>query len=437
MGRIAMGCFFAAIAVVPASAAEQAPDERAAAMLDAYVAAHAANGDVSGVILVSRHGRRVYEKSVGLASQAFEVPIRPDSRFLVASLTKTFTAAAIALLQSDGKLKITDGLEPYLPELAPAKKIKLWHLLGHQSGLDNPDYDAIAARNVSPDELVKMIGARPLLFEPGTDTRYSNAGYIVLARVVEKASGKPYGEFLQQRIFTRLGMASSGTLRSGAVVRRLAEGYVPGVGTAFLRPQPHDPSSLYGSGNVYSTAADLDRWLTAVDRHELFDITQQPYPFGWGKRTWFDKQVLVQSGITNGYSSVMLTVPEDELHVVVLMNTQSGFAGDEGQTLLGIALGKPATLPPKRAAAAAVPRATLERLAGDYAWGERKIPLHLVTDGEVLSLRWADSASVVPLTPLSETEFYDRTSFSRIRFHDHGLTWTQNGEDTPAPRAPR
>lgn len=436
MGRLAVCCWLSIAALAPLLAADQASDSRAAGRLDAYIAAHAANGDFSGIVLVSRQGRRIYEKSVGPASQAFDVPNRADTRFLVASVTKTFTAAGIALLQDQGKLKITDGLDLYLPDFAPARKIKLWHLLSHQSGLANPDYESIAARDVPPDELLAMIGAQPLLFEPGSDNRYSNAGYIVLARVIEKVSGQRFGDFLGQRIFSPLGMSASGVLRSGDVVPRLAEGYVPGVGSAFLRPLPHDPSSLYGSGSVYSTAADLDRWLTAIDRHELFDLTKQPYPFGWGKRTWFDKQVLVQSGITNGYCSIILTVPEEEMHVVVLMNLQSGFTGDEGKVLLGIVFGQPATLPARRAAAAAVSRAALERCSGLYLWGEPKIPLHIQTDGEVLTLRWADSASVVPLTPLGETEFFDRSSFGRIRFQDGGLVWTQNGEDTPAPRAP-
>jgi len=429
-------CVIACAALV---AAVEVSASKETKLLDSFIEAHAANGDFSGVVLVSRHGKSVYEKHVGSASLTFDIPNRTDTRFLVASVTKTFTAAGIALLQDEGKLKPTDGLDLYLadfPHGQPhATKIKLWHLLGHMSGLDNPDYEAIAARSVSPDELVAMIGARPLLFEPGSDSRYSNAGYIVLARVIEKVSGQRFGDFLAQRVFSRLQMKDSGTIRSGDIVPRLAEGYIPGVGTRFSKPQPRDPSSLFGSGNVYSTARDLDRWLTAIDQHTLFDISKQDYPFGWGKRDWFGKAVLVQSGITNGYSSIILTVAEDELHIVVLMNTQSGFTGDEGKTLLGIMHGQPARVPAKRGEPVAVPRAALERYAGLYLWGEGKIPMHVEMDGDVLTLRWADSASVVPLTPLSQTEFLDRTSFGRIRFGTDGLVWTQNGEDTPATRS--
>lgn len=418
--------------VAPTSAGDVAATTRT---LGTYVSAHAANGDFSGVVLVSRHGRRVFETSVGMASLAFGVRNGLTTRFLVASVTKTFTAAGIALLQDEGKLKIADSLEVYLPDFPPASKIKLLHLLGHQSGLANPDYEAIAARKVSPDELIAMIGIKPLMFEPGSNSRYSNAGYITLARVIEKVSGRRFGDFLKTRIFDRLGMKDSGTVGSGDVVPRLAEGYLPGVGKTLIRPQPQDPSSLYGSGNVFSTAQDLDRWLAAVDRHELFDIDKQPYPFGWGRRTWFDRRVLVQSGIVNGYCSVILTVPAEQLHVVVLMNSQSGFTGDEGKTLLGLALGQPAPLPERRSSAAVVvARSLLEQHAGLYLWGKDEIPMHIDTDGEVLTLRWADSSSVVPLTPLSKNRFLDRSSFGIIRFDDRGLSWTQNGEETPARR---
>ena len=402
--------------------------------LDAYVDAHAANGDFSGIVLVTRQGKKVYEKTAGLASRAFDVPIRPDTRFTVASVTKTFTAAGIALLEKQGKLKITDPLEKYIPGFPP--KILLWHLLGHQAGLADPDDDAIAAEDTPPDELLAMIAAKPPYFEAGSDSRYGNAAYIVLARVIEKVSGKSFDDFLREAIFTPLGMSGSGTWRSGTIAPKLATGYIPGIGDGFLVPQPRDPSTLFGSGNVISTAGDLDRWLTAVDRHTLFDITKQPYPFGWGKRDWFEKAVLVQSGITNGYSSIILTVPADELHLVVLMNTQSGFTGDEGKSLLGALLGRPLAPPARRGAPASITRARREGLAGEYLWGDHKVPMHLATDGRTLTLRWADSASVVPLTPLGEGEFLDRTSFGRLRFDEHGLVWTQNGEETRAVRTP-
>jgi CubicO group peptidase (beta-lactamase class C family) len=434
MRRLAASCWLLAAALAPRPAAPEDADSRAAALLESYVSAHAANGDFSGVVLVTRNGKPLYERSIGLASRAFEVPNSAATRFPVASVTKTFTAAAIAILEREGKLKSSDELEAYLPALALADGVTLLHLLAHRSGLADPDYDTIATRSITADELLAMIDDKPRLFEPGTVSRYSNAGYVALARVIERASGRSFGDFLGQRIFSPLGMEDTGTLRSGVVVPRLAEGYVPGVGSAVLKPPPRDPSSLFGSGNVYATAADLDRWLGAIDANELFDLEAQAYPFGWGVRTWFGQRVLVQSGIDPGYSSVVLTVPAERLHVISLLNVQSGFNADEGRSLLGIVTGTPATLPARRDAPATVRPELLERYAGRYLWGEARIPLHVATDGEGLTLRWADATSFVALTPLSEVEFLDRTSFGRIRFHEDGLVWTQNGADTPAER---
>lgn len=161
-------CLLVAITLSPAVVAAEDADARTVRGLDAYVAAHAANGDFSGIVLVTRGGRRVYEKSAGLASRRFDTKVGPDTRFLVASVTKTFTAAGIALLQKREKLKIEESLDRYLPGFPPAKSVRLRHLLAHQSGLPNPDYEAIAARALTPDQLLAEIASRPSLFEAGT-----------------------------------------------------------------------------------------------------------------------------------------------------------------------------------------------------------------------------------------------------------------------------
>lgn len=110
MVRLVLGCLLYGAAPAPLATAAEV------SAWDAYVSAHAANGDFSGIVLVSRHGQREYEKVAGLASRSLDVPLRADSRYIVASVTKTFTAAGIALLQDQGKLKIEDSLERYLPD---------------------------------------------------------------------------------------------------------------------------------------------------------------------------------------------------------------------------------------------------------------------------------------------------------------------------------
>lgn len=450
MLRIGSATFLSIALSVSIASAEPLSKEthkRAVQLWNSYLTGQIANGDFSGVMLVTREGKELYTKSFGYVGDAskknpsgaainriYSPEFPSDAQFLIASVTKTFTAAGIALLENDGKISATDSLVAWLPDFKYAKEIKVWQLLAHQSGLDNPDYDSIAARAVKPDELLDMIAAKPLLFEPGKESRYSNAGYIALARIIEKASGMTYGHFLDTRIFGPLQMGQSGNLESGEVVAKLASGHVPGVGTELLTPSRHDPSGYFGSGSIYSSATDLDRWLTAIDRHELFDITRQEYPFGWGKRKWFDRDVLVQTGIEDGYCSIVLTVPAEAVHIIVLMNAQTGITNGEGKELLGVLYGETLYPPRRRPTPPRLDPETVEMLAGTYLWGEPRFPMHLERSGRTLLLRWADSSSGVLLTPLSSTEFFDRTSFSTIRFDETGLTWIQNGSETKAPR---
>ena len=401
--------------------------------LDTYLRANATNGDFSGNILVSQKGKIVFQRSYGTASETFGIKNHPSTKFAIASITKTFTAAAIALLQQEGKLSLDDNLARFFPDFPRAADIKILHLLLHQSGLQNPDYEAIAAQFVSPEELMRMIGTKPLLFEPGKETRYSNAGYVVLANVIQKASGMSFCDYLSRRIFIPLGMRNSGCMDSRAIIPQFAEGYMPALGTELQRAPQQDASSFFGSGNIYSTAQDLDLWLAAIDNKRLFDITKLAYPFGWGKRKWSNRDLIVQSGIISGYSSIILTVPTEQLHLVVLMNTQSGVTADEGKSLLSAIYGDPLALPEKRSDYM-VAAEKLAGYAGDYTFPQGGFPMHIRTIKGGLGLRWSRSNEEFILTPLGGDEFFDRSSFSRVVFEPDKLFWISNGQKLECPK---
>ena len=402
-------------------------------VLDTYLRATAANGDFSGNILVSQKGKIVFQRSYGAASETFGIKNSPSTKFAIASITKTFTGAAITLLQQEGKLSLEDSLARFFPDFPHAADIKILHLLLHQSGLQNPDYEAIAAQSVSPEELLQMIGAKPLLFEPGKETRYSNAGYIVLANVVQKASGMSFCDYLSRGIFVPLGMHDSGCMDSRAIIQQLAEGYMPALGTELQRAPQQDASSFFGSGNIYSTAHDLDLWLAAVDNKRLFNITKLLYPFGWGKRKWSNRDLIVQSGIISGYSSIILTVPTEQLHLVILMNTQSGVTADEGKSLLGAIYGDP-LVPPEKRSDNTVAAEKLAGYAGDYTFPHGGFPIHIRAIKGGLGLHWSRSNEEFILTPLGEEEFFDRSSFSRVVFEPDKLFWISNGQKLECPK---
>jgi D-alanyl-D-alanine carboxypeptidase len=183
-------------------------------------------------ICVTKRGKTIYERCAGLANIETQTPMTARSVGRIGSITKQFTATAILLLAEDGKLSIDDALSVYLPEFPRAKDLPLRRMLSHTAGLGNYTEEPPAQflKDILPErstaELVAWMAASPRLqiSEPGTAWRYSNTGYVLLGAVVERASGKGYGEFLSERIFKPLGLADTALDHNRDVVPRRAEG---------------------------------------------------------------------------------------------------------------------------------------------------------------------------------------------------------------------
>jgi CubicO group peptidase (beta-lactamase class C family) len=192
----------------------------------------------------------------------------------IGSITKQFTATAILLLAEDGKLSIDDALAVYLPEFPRAKDLPLRRILSHTAGLGNYTEEPPGQflKDIRPDrntaELVAWMAASPNLqrSEPGTAWRYSNTGYVLLGAVVERASGKSYGQFLSERIFKPLGLSDTALDHNTDVVPRRAEGYSIDV----RAPSGFDNAAYIsmtapgGAGALRSTCVDLCAWHTAL-----------------------------------------------------------------------------------------------------------------------------------------------------------------------------
>ncbi|HTD86060.1 MAG TPA: serine hydrolase domain-containing protein [Candidatus Binatia bacterium] len=241
------------------------------------------DGTVSGAVtLVAHKGEIVSVEAVGLADIANKKPMRPDSLFWIASMTKPITATAIMILQDEGKLSVDDPVEKYLPEFknqwlidsksgdtmtlkkAP-RTIMLRDLLTHTSGLS----DVPAPRaNCTLAELAMAYSQLPLKFPPGSKWEYCNSGMNVLGRIVEVASGQGYAEFLQERIFKPLAMKDTTFWLSGSQGKRLARSYQPAKGGGleetnilFIRGDLSDRSrTAFPSGGLFSTAQDMWRF---------------------------------------------------------------------------------------------------------------------------------------------------------------------------------
>jgi CubicO group peptidase (beta-lactamase class C family) len=261
-------------------------DAERAASLDALLADLAKKDLFSGAVEVVRAGAPAYRKAFGLASREWNVPNRPDTLFNVGSIDKSFTQTAIKLLARDGKLSLDDVVAKVLPEYkgAGADRITLRQLLNHTSGMGDIFNDnwtrTPRARLRSLDDYRALFEGEPLRFEPGAGREYSNAGYVLLGLVVEKASGKPYDAFVKERIFDPVGMKSTGFSESDAVVPNRATGYTR-RGPASLLDAPRSnvhqlPGKPSSAGGGESTVDDLVLWGEALRKDALGVGRPQP-----------------------------------------------------------------------------------------------------------------------------------------------------------------
>ncbi|HEY8413885.1 MAG TPA: exo-beta-N-acetylmuramidase NamZ domain-containing protein [Pyrinomonadaceae bacterium] len=245
-------------------------------VINAEIAQHHLPG---AVVLVSRKGRIIWEKSYGSrAVEPAREPMTVDTIFDLASLTKVVaTATSIMILVERGKLSLTDPVSLYLPELKGEgrEKITIEQLLIHRSGYA-PDFD-LKQRWTGYDEAIKRLAQEPLRNAPGTRFTYSDIGFITLGEVVRRVSGMPLDQFAKQNIFQPLGMRDTGFRPAATLRARIAPtekrrgqlsylGDTPtdlgGEGDVWLRGQVHDPTSyrmggVAGHAGLFSTARDL------------------------------------------------------------------------------------------------------------------------------------------------------------------------------------
>ncbi|HET8940723.1 MAG TPA: serine hydrolase [Rudaea sp.] len=238
--------------------------------------------DFSGCVTVFDRGETVFDECRGLAERSFNVPIDHQTKFHIGSVGKMFTAVAIAQLVEAGKLSWNDTLAkrvPEYPDQAVAKKITVWELLHHTSGLGDflvPDYFEHAKRYVNPVDYLGLIARQPKMGEPGKALSYSNAGYILLGRIIENVSGESYFDYIQRQIFKPARMTSSGFDSVDEIVPGLAVGYYHDDGVFSRTWKANWALSVYkGSpaGGGYSTNADLLRFAQAMHAGRLLKST--------------------------------------------------------------------------------------------------------------------------------------------------------------------
>lgn len=290
---------------------------------------------------VIQNGRFVYKKGYGSANLDWGIPITPSTRFYMASVSKQFVAAAIALLAQDGRLSLEDDIRTHLPELPEYEHpVTIRHLIHHTGGIKDL-FPLLSVAGISVEDLhsiediLEVIVREPLLdFEPGTQHRYSNSGYQLLGLIVERASGKSLNEFAHERIFEPLGMRNTHFHDDWTrVVIQRAMSYAPRDGGGFS--QTYLGTLGYG---MYTTVEDLLLWdgnfyepkVGGQDFVELLFTRgvlaagdTLDYAFGLRMQEYRGARVVHHDGSFMGFKHFLLQVPEKRLSVVCLCNLRS------------------------------------------------------------------------------------------------------------------
>ncbi len=343
----------AVLLMVLAFAAAAASAQVSSGQIDAIFASLKSSNAPGAAVVVLHHGQPVFRRGYGVTDLRTLNPIGPDTNFRLASFTKQFTAASIMLLARDGKLRYDERLTDFFPEFPEyGKDITVRHLLNHTSGL--PDYEEILMKQHAGEDKDRIpqildAGVLKLLeeqksarFPAGSKWEYSNSGYAVLAMIVEKVSGKPFGQFLHERIFAPLRMNSTLAYEKGKnEVPHRAYGHTKQK-DGWHETDQSPTSAVLGDGGIYSSIDDLAKWDRALREHTLLsEVEMRPtltpvqptdgpaknldgakvsYGFGWFLDPYQNHKRMSHDGSTIGFRTTIQRFPEDQLTVIVLAN---------------------------------------------------------------------------------------------------------------------
>ncbi|MBI1752914.1 MAG: serine hydrolase [Acidobacteria bacterium] len=416
-------------------AAKKAParmeEPASSAAFDALLAPHFKADEAGASVLVMRDGKTLYARGFGLANLELKVPNAPSLVYRIGSVTKQFTAAAIMSLVEDGKVALDAPVSRYLEGLPETwRPVTVRQLLTHTGGIpsytDGPEYSAHMREDLPGLKLLEtLVWKKPLDFAPGAKWHYSNSGYYLLGLIIEKVSGKAYGEYLQARFFAPLGMTRTRYGTETELIAGMASGYSEG------KPAPYlSMTQPYAAGSLVSSSEDLARWTLAlhagkaVSLESLKQMTtpvktsdgkEHPYGFGLSFRESQGRRLVGHGGGINGFVCHLEADPAARTIAVVLCNTDGPEIGPEylGRRLLALASGQP-IVEPKGVALAPE---KLARLAGAYQHeGFRRVIS--LEQGKLMSK--TGGGPVTELIPLSETVFQMKGVDLMLRFELSG-----------------
>ncbi len=299
--------------------------------------------DFSGTILAAQPGADAIVLSYGFANRENNVLNTPNTKFAIGSITKSFTAMAIMILEERGFLSVDDPICKYITNCPDAwQAVTIHHLLTHTSGI--PSYtdlfldgqiDIELCQEYTTDQVIAFFNEWPLDFPSGSRWHYNNSGYFLLGVIIENVSSQSYDVFVQENILQPLGMTKTGYNYDHLILENRASGYSQEVSEDVNAPC-WDVSTQYSAGGLYSTVGDLYKWDQAFYSDELVSTETLDRIFSAAVRTvyrdrkygygWFlisnlsGHQVVEHHGMAFGFVSRLTRYPEDLVTIIILSN---------------------------------------------------------------------------------------------------------------------
>lgn len=392
-------------------------------------------------LAVIHNGEIIYKKGYGSANLEYDIPITPSTVFHVASVSKQFTAFAVAMLAQQGKLSLTDDIRRHLPEVPDfGKTITIQHLIHHISGMrDQWELLAMAGWRlddvITREHILKMVkNQKELNFEPGEQYLYCNTGFTLLAEIVARVTGKSFREWTQENIFKPLGMSNTQFYDDHEIiVKNRAYSYVPVRDNGFKKRRLNYAN--VGATSLFTTAEDMAKWVNNFDdgrvggaevieqMHEqgvLNDGKKISYAFGLIIGEYKGLKTVSHSGGDAGYRSYVVRFPEQKFAVVVLSNlgsfNTSRIAGEVADIYLADVIKKKEKKTKKTEKKEYEPDTSwFEKFSGRYYF-EPGLIITLTKEKNQLMLQ-RNGRTKVRLTPESDTEFSIPKREDKLKFH--------------------
>jgi D-alanyl-D-alanine carboxypeptidase len=386
------------------------------AKLDQYFDRLAEKNKAMGTLVIAKDGKVVYTRSIGYSqiNESKKAPLTATSRYRIASVTKMYTAVLIFQLVEKGKLKLTDPLAKFFPQIANADKITIDQILAHRSGIHDALMDPslrpqAKTTSITKNELIDIIAKGKSDFEPGTKHAYSNSGYALLGLIIEKLTGKTYAEVLQTNITSKLALNNT-YVATGNIDVNKNESLTYKYSDGWKQDAETHPSILFGGGSIISSPNDMAKFIHAL--FELKLITKEHLDImktikdedgsGMEPFQFADKTFYGHTGGGDNYGAWLMYQPEEKLAVAYTTNAKVYPVADIMKASLDMYYNRPVEIPTFESLV--VSPAILDTYVGVYATTAAPVKFTVTRNGAILYIQ-PPGQSAAPLVATAQDKF--------------------------------